>query len=57
MSIFYDPHAKRPRIWTFLFLIILPIIIFCIVYLYGNKKAEQNAVDPQKNSLFEQTEE
>jgi hypothetical protein len=53
MSLFYDPYNKRPQIWTYFFFVLLTAGLLLAIYLYGNKKAESQAVDAQRNAGFE----
>lgn len=47
MSIFYDPKAKKPQIWTFIFLLMIPVVIFVVIYMYGDQKAKQMSIETQ----------
>jgi len=56
MTFFYDPHAKRPHFWTYLFFIVLTLFIFLGIFLYGDRKAKQQESVAPDNSIFEKAE-
>jgi hypothetical protein len=41
MSIFYDPRSKRPHAWTYVFLVIVPVLVFYAIFSYGMRKADE----------------
>ncbi len=57
MSIFYDPQKRAPKPWTFLFFIVLTVLVAYFIYAYGENKAKNMPIDPQTNSIFEKSEE
>lgn len=56
MSILYDPHTKRPQVWTVFLFFILTITMAVGIYLYGNRKAGSMPPEAPGNSLFEDAE-
>ncbi|NTV29823.1 MAG: hypothetical protein HGA80_07070 [Candidatus Omnitrophica bacterium] len=53
MSIFYDPHSKKPLAWTYILFIAIPVVLFLAIYLYGQRKVQMLPEDTQANSVFE----
>jgi hypothetical protein len=53
MSIFYDPYAKKPKVWTYVVFIILPALTFFLIYNYGSAKEKQHPQQQESNALFE----
>jgi hypothetical protein len=41
MSFLYDPHSKRPQIWTYPFFILITLGICFAFYSYGKSKADK----------------
>lgn len=56
MSIFYDPHSKRPQVWIYPFFAFLTIGLVVVIYYYGDQKAKKSPT-PVENTLFEKAEE
>ncbi|MBF0619168.1 MAG: hypothetical protein HQL19_03255 [Candidatus Omnitrophica bacterium] len=44
MSIFYDPHTRRPQVWTYAVFILITLGICIVIYNYGMKAADQKGV-------------
>lgn len=43
MSIFFDPHKQKPRIWTFFIFFLLTALVVGGCLTYANIKAGQRA--------------
>ena len=55
MSIFYDAHARRPQVWTYMSFFVIAIGVFLAIYFYGLNKAKGMPVEVEKNTVFEET--
>lgn len=47
MSILWDPHHKRPQLWTYPVFILIAAGLAVGVYSYGLKKASQMPEEPE----------
>ncbi len=53
MSFLYDAKARKPQIWTFIFLLMIPVVIFVVIYMYGDQKAKQMSIETQQTTKVE----
>ena len=49
MSLFWDPKARKPQVWTYFVLIGLPIVIFLAIYFYGTSRVSDADLDARKS--------
>jgi hypothetical protein len=50
MTVYYDPKNRKPKIWVPAVFIIIPLILFMIIYLVGKGKLASENQSPTKKS-------
>ena len=53
MTLFYDPKHRKPKAWIKIVFISIPIVVFIIIYFWGQslsqKKQYQKSINSKKN--------
>jgi hypothetical protein len=50
MTLFYDPKKRKTRPWVVFVFIIIPVVIFFIVFLFGKAAVEKEQAQPKTSS-------
>lgn len=48
MSIFYDPKSRKPKVWIYIFFVVVPILILAAYMIFGQQMKNNKPVTTEE---------